>query len=171
MSTTNKNTLEVDLTDKKHYVYMSIIDLLKEQSNCLGSKFGCVIVNPYLYGSMYFGFNGGQFKDDEDCGCQRCIKRANGEIKSGENLNECTCIHAEPRALMWVPSNFKDKHFLDLYVQGLPCIDCAHEIINTGYVGRVFIRDDYYLDKSKTDIVKELFKQNHIDVYYINNSE
>lgn len=159
--------------DTRHYVYMSIIDVIKTQSNCLGSKFACVIVNPHTNGSMYIGFNGSQINSPEikDCNCQRCFKRSKGEIKSGERLDECICIHAEPRALMWVPTDYHNSKLLDMYVQGLPCLDCTAQIIERGYIGNIYIYDDYYLDKEKTAKVKELFEKEGINIHYVNYSE
>lgn len=162
--------------DTKHFLYMSIIDILKTRSNCLGSKFGCVIVNPLTNGSMYIGFNGGTISNNENdeiknCGCLRCIKRSKGEIKSGERLDECVCVHAEPRALMWVPTDYKNTKLMNLYVQGLPCLACTKDIIDTGYVGNIYVYDDYYLDKTKTEKVKELFKENNIGIHYVNYSQ
>lgn len=157
--------------DVKHYLYMSMVDILRTQSNCLGSKFGCIIVNPHTNGSMYMGYNGSSCDDSKDCNCQRCIKRSKGEIKSGERLEDCVCVHAEPRALMWVPTDYFGSKLLNMYIQSLPCIDCANQIVERGYVGNIYVYDDYGVDKEKTARVKELFSNNGINVHYVNYSQ
>ncbi len=117
--------------------FYSIAELTKERSNCIKRKVGCIIVKDNRIVSL--GYNGTP-QGMENCfsgGCERCN---NLNIKSGENLDKCLCLHAEENALLFVSKN--DLLDSDLYVTLIPCIGCVKKIIQCG-IKNVFFGEYY----------------------------
>lgn len=150
--------------------FMGLADEVKCLSNCRGSRFGAVITDG---SSVFIGYSGNQF-DKTLCECERCEKRQKGEIKSGEDLDLCKCQHAEMTALRSYEKHCLNfDHKFDLYIQSLPCNECAVIIyLARKYIDSVNIYDDYYAkDDLRTKNIKELLESAGIKINYINASD
>ena len=75
-------------------------------------------------------------------GCKRCRNRIEGKIKTGEQLEKCSCIHVEASAIL---QNSKECQGSTLYVTGEPCIQCAKLILSVG-IERVVCLEGQYLN-------------------------
>jgi len=67
-------------------------------------------------------------------GCKTCPRKLIG-AKSGARLDLCSCVHSERNALLNAGCDLTGSH-LFAYC-GVPCVDCAIEIINAG-IARVY---------------------------------
>lgn len=129
----------------EEYFY-SIAELTKERSNCIKRKVGCIIVKDYRIISL--GYNGTP-KGMKNCFDGGCIRCNNTDIKSGELLDECLCLHAEENALLFVSK--EDLKNSDLYVTLIPCIGCIKKIIQCG-IKRIFFGEYYNILDEKNII-------------------
>ena len=76
--------------------FISLCELSSQRSNCIRRSIGAVLVKNLRIIST--GYNGAPFgaKNCFEGGCPRCYS----DVKSGKNLEECICIHAEENALL-----------------------------------------------------------------------
>jgi dCMP deaminase len=144
------------LTRDKYYSLIAETTSLR--SNCIKRKVGCVIVKDDRIVSL--GFNGTP-RGTQNCfegGCERCN---DPNVKSGENLHFCKCIHAETNALLF--SDFNILKNASIYITNCPCLECAKLIVQCG-IKYVYYNQSYnpssdnliiqFLEKS--DIICEL---------------
>ncbi len=80
--------------------FMLQAEVAKLRSNCITRHVGAVIVKDNR--QIATGYNGtpSGIKNCFEGGCDRCIARIRGDIKSGESLDRCLCMHAEANAIM-----------------------------------------------------------------------
>ncbi len=107
--------------------YIKIAELSAIRSKCIKRKVGCIIVKDDRILSQ--GINGTP-KGSINCnknGCDRCN---NTQIKSGEKLDTCKCLHAEMNALLF--ANYFDLNNSTMYITHSPCLDCSKYIIQCG---------------------------------------
>lgn len=112
--------------------FMIQSELVKIRSNCITRKVGCVITKNNIQISA--GYNGTPpgIKNCFEGGCERCADRMHNKIKSGENLDRCTCVHAEANALMHGASTGMSFQGATAYVQLAPCLECTKMLITMG---------------------------------------
>jgi dCMP deaminase len=99
--------------------FIQVANLISKRS-CLVKQFGAVITKNNRIVST--GYNGtpSQFLNCNQGGCERCRNGIEGKIKTGEQLEKCSCIHAEASAIL---QNSSVK--VQLYIAEEPCIQCA----------------------------------------------
>ncbi len=131
--------------------FMNMAKVSKERSNCLRGSVGAVMVKNKRV--IATGYNGAPMgvKDCIDGGCERCLRRHQNKIKSGEEKALCICLHAEQNAIL--QSAYHGMSTLDavLYSTIEPCMQCAKELINAG------VKEIVYEDKNDQLSSKKLF--------------
>ena len=134
--------------------FIRIAKLVASRSSCLSRQVGAVIVKDKMLIST--GYNGTPrgIKNCDEGGCKRCADRDAGKIASGENLDECTCVHAEENALLQAAYNGISVKGGVLYTSLCPCRYCTKHILNAG-IRKVYYSDDYELDELSKDLFDE----------------
>ena len=140
--------------------FIKISHLVASRSSCSSRKVGAVIVKDKMVVST--GYNGTPrgIKNCDEGGCQRCEDRKTGNVKSGERLDECICVHAEENALLQAAYNGVSVKDGSIYTSLCPCRYCTKHIINAG-IKRVYYSKDYALD----EISKGLFREAGVDFF------
>ena len=129
--------------------FMEIAEVVSRRSNCLRRSVGAVIMKDNHILST--GYNGTP-RGVKNCfagGCPRCA----GATKSGTNLEECLCTHAEQNAICQAAYYGNSIAGGTIYITISPCLTCAKLIINSGIKEVVYGGDYAFIDK-----VKEMFK-------------
>lgn len=123
------------------------------RSNCMKKKVGCIVAQNFRI--IATGYNGTPYSmpNCNEGGCPRCN---NPDIKGGQRLEECFCIHAEENALLECGKNALGA---TLYCSTCPCIGCAKKIVQVG-ISRVFYSDTFHMD----DIAHFIFGQAKVEV-------
>ena len=134
--------------------FMKICDVIKTRSSCITRQIGAVIIKENRIIST--GYNGTPtgIKNCNEGGCERCSSNP----ISGENIEKCTCSHAEENAITQAARNgiaIKDSF---LYTSMMPCTLCSKMIINAG-IKKIIYRDDY-----KDNVGHEMLKQCNIEI-------
>lgn len=131
--------------------FMNMAKVAQERSNCLRGSVGAVMVRNKRV--IATGYNGAPIgvKDCIDGGCERCLRRHQNKIRSGEEKALCICLHAEQNAIL--QSAYHGMSTLDaaLYSTVEPCMQCAKELINAG------VREVIYAEKNDQLSSKKLF--------------
>ena len=112
--------------------FMLQAELVKLRSNCLTRKVGAVIVRNHI--QVAAGYNGtpaGTINCFEG-GCDRCAKRMEGKIKSGELLDRCLCSHAESNAIIHCATLGTPVGNSTMYTTYVPCLECTKMSITAG---------------------------------------
>ena len=119
----------------------------KLRSNCITRHVGAVIVKDNR--QIATGYNGtpSGIQNCFEGGCPRCAARSRGEIRSGEGLDRCLCIHAEANAIMQCAlfGNAGSTRDATLYSTFAPCIECSKMSLSVG-IRRIVVLDDYAED-------------------------
>lgn len=126
--------------------FMKIAQGVEQRCNCAKTKIGAIITKDNRIVSV--GYNGTASKIG-NCykgECPRCWSN----LRSGEDLDKCICIHAEENALL--EAGRKKCIGGKIYSTVLPCLTCAKHIIQCG-ITEVVYDGDY--DSSMT---RQLFE-------------
>lgn len=117
--------------------FIQIAALTSKRSNCIRRQVGCIIVNENRIIST--GMNGtpSGILNCFEGGCQRCN---NPNIKSGQDIEKCLCIHAEENALLF--ANYSDVRHATIYCTHFPCTTCIKKIIQ-GRIKRIVYLHEY----------------------------
>ena len=125
-------------------------EIAKLRSNCITRHIGAVLVKDNR--QIATGYNGtpSRLKNCFEGGCNRCMARMRGEIKSGESLERCLCTHAEANAIMQCAlfGNAGSTRGASLYSTFAPCIECSKMAISVG-IKRIVVLSDYTEDGTK----------------------
>jgi len=130
--------------------FMNMAKVAATRSNCSRRHVGAVIVQDKQVIST--GYNGTPrgIKNCNEGGCPRCASDA----KSGENLGQCICSHAEENSIVQAAYHGVSVKGSTLYTTYCPCLLCAKMIINAGIKEVVFF-EAYNFD----EITKSLFTE------------
>ena len=122
-------------------------EVAKLRSNCITRHVGAVIVKDNR--QIATGYNGtpSGIKNCFEGGCDRCAARIRGDIKSGESLDRCLCMHAEANAIMQCAlfGNAGTTKDTTLYSTFSPCVECSKMSLSVG-IKRIVILNDYAED-------------------------
>ena len=122
-------------------------EVAKLRSNCITRHVGAVIVKDNR--QIATGYNGtpSGIKNCFEGGCDRCAARIRGDIKSGESLDRCLCMHAEANAIMQCAlfGNAATTKDTTLYSTFSPCVECSKMSLSVG-IKRIVILNDYAED-------------------------
>jgi len=126
----------------KDAYYIALCNQIAAGSKCLKAQYGAVIVGTdgHVKG---MGYNG----KPKGATCDGVCFRMNAEVGGEECSHEC-CIHAERNAIMFTDP--ADRQGATMYVNGLPCQNCALAIMQSG------IRVLVYLDDTQSKTGKRL---------------
>lgn len=77
------------------------------------------------------GFNGNLPKHlhCDAGGCERCN---DPNVKSGEQLERCVCVHAEQNIISYCAKSGVTSHGTTLYLPATPCLDCFKLVVLSG---------------------------------------
>jgi dCMP deaminase len=134
--------------------FMLQAEVAKLRSNCLTRHIGAIIVKDNR--QIATGYNGtpSGIKNCFEGGCQRCLARIKGKVKSGERLDRCLCTHAEANAIMQCAlfGNAGSTKGATLYSTFAPCLECSKMAVSVG-ITRIVVLADYPEDG--TQLLKE----------------
>ena len=130
--------------------FMNIAHVAAERSNCSRRRVAAVIVkDKRVISTGYNGTPRGVTNCDEG-GCPRC----NSNVKSGHNLSECLCCHAEENSIVQAACHGISVEGSMIYTTYSPCLLCAKMIINAG-IKEVVYHSRYSIDETSSLILKE----------------
>ena len=113
--------------------FMLQAELAKLRSNCISRKVGAVIAKDHR--QLATGYNGTPpgVPNCYEGGCERCAKRMDGTVSSGELLERCMCTHAEANAIIHCAIlGIGAVSGATLYSTATPCLDCTKMAITIG---------------------------------------
>jgi dCMP deaminase len=130
--------------------FMNMAKVAATRSNCSRRHVGAVIIRDKQVIST--GYNGTPrgIKNCNEGGCPRC----SSDAKSGDNLTQCICSHAEENSIVQAAYHGVSVKNTTLYTTYCPCLLCAKMIINAG-IKEVVFSEAYNFD----DITKRLFEE------------
>eukprot|EP01056_Protomagalhaensia_sp_Gyna25_P000527 Protomagalhaensia_sp_Gyna_25__526@NODE_1247_length_2026_cov_21_766482_g994_i0_p2_GENE_NODE_1247_length_2026_cov_21_766482_g994_i0NODE_1247_length_2026_cov_21_766482_g994_i0_p2_ORF_typecomplete_len169_score7_24dCMP_cyt_deam_1/PF00383_23/5e23MafB19deam/PF14437_6/2_8e12Bd3614deam/PF14439_6/1_7e03Bd3614deam/PF14439_6/0_0055SNAD4/PF18750_1/0_12APOBEC3/PF18771_1/0_053NAD1/PF18778_1/0_26APOBEC2/PF18772_1/0_46_NODE_1247_length_2026_cov_21_766482_g994_i012581764 len=139
---------------------MRLAFLVSSRANCRKRRVGAVIVKKHRIVST--GYNGTPTGTVNclDGGCSRC---GNSEIKEGQLLQTCVCLHAESNAI--IEQGRENIMGSSLFVTSTPCLDCAKTIVQAG-IKRVVYFDVY----GNTETAIRLLTQSGVEVVQMQDS-
>lgn len=163
----------------KHKLFISIAELVAEQSTCCRLHVGAVLVKDSRVISMgYNGVPSGQ-KHCEDCFVDIYKEQFSDKYPTQEefmkskdfydthgkfsNDNE---LHAEQNALLFAAKNGIATAGATLYVTWSPCINCAKIIVTAG-ISKIYYKHLY--DRNQEGLV--LLANNGIECVHLNEDE
>jgi len=129
---------------------MNIARVVKTRGNCRRRQVAAVIVKDRRIIST--GYNGTP-SGIRNCfagGCPRCASN----VRSGKNLGECICAHAEENAIIQAANYGVALKGASLYCTESPCLLCAKMIISAG-IKKVIYENEYHYSRQ----VASLFRQ------------
>ncbi|EPZ33046.1 Polyprenyl synthetase domain-containing protein [Rozella allomycis CSF55] len=103
--------------------FMQLAELASHRSNCMKRRVGAVLVKNSII--MATGYNGTPryYPNCLDGYCARCN---DADVKCGQKLDECFCLHAEENALLEAGRDRANGG--TIYCNTCPCIGCAKKI-------------------------------------------
>lgn len=138
---------------------MDVASVMSSRSRCSRAQIGAVIVSSNQRIAAT-GYNGPAAAWPHEGMCIEWCPRARGEAPLDNLYDACPSIHAEANALMYV-----DRSSIDggtLYVTGVPCMQCAKLISNSG-IHRVVCRASEADAHRKPELVFEYLLKTGID--------
>ena len=126
---------------------MTLARAVESGANCTGSQVGAVVVlgddrlGDRVVATGYNGTPAG-LTNCVDGGCVRCARRQSDQVKSGEGLDWCICVHAEQNALLTAARFGISVQGATLYTTVQPCFGCLKEVIQAG-IARIVYADVY----------------------------
>lgn len=130
--------------------FMDIARMVSLRSNCVKRHVAAVLVKDRRI--IATGYNGTPrgVRNCNEGGCPRC----NSFGKSGSNLSECLCSHAEENAITQSAYHGVNIKEATLYTTFSPCLICTKMIINSGLKEVVY--DVHY---PLADVAKRLLRE------------
>lgn len=120
---------------------MQLAEDAKSRSTCYVPKGAILVRDNRMISTGYNDTPTGILNCGEG-GCERCAKRRINLIASGQDLDRCSCVHAEANSI--IQAARYGVTILDsiLYTTFTPCTDCAKMLINAG-IKRVVAKEKY----------------------------
>ncbi len=116
------------------------------RSTCLRRKVGAVIATPE-HEMVSQGYNGSPRGTPNCTDIGQCERQRMG-VPSGQRLETCRAVHAEPNAIINAGRHGKDVKSGILYCTTYPCQICSGIIVNAG-IKEVVYEADYPNDQAK----------------------
>jgi len=133
--------------------FIQIAHVVKKRGNCIRRKVGALIVkDKQIIATGYNGTPTG-IKNCFEGGCERCMKREKGILKSGEEKGKCICICAEQNALLQAARHGTSTNNATMYITDSPCLSCCKMIINSG-ISKV-IAENIHHDTAGLNLLKK----------------
>lgn len=108
---------------------MKIAEVVSARSSCIRRQAGAILVkNDQIISTGYNGTARGTVNCDLG-GCKRC---KTPDIKVGERLDDCVCLHAEENTIIQAAREGISTIGSVLYCTYSPCLNCAKLIVNAG---------------------------------------
>lgn len=128
--------------------FMRIAEFSAKRTNCMKRGVGAVLVQEKRI--IATGYNG-TARGLNNCfegGCGRC----NSNVKCGQSLDSCLCLHAEENALL--EAGRSRSTGATLYCTTAPCLSCARKICQMS-VARVVYQRDYSVEHFTERLLRE----------------
>lgn len=136
--------------------FMNIANQVATRSNCCSRQVAAIIIKDKRIIST--GYNGTprNTKNCNEGGCARCWNKVHGDgaVKTGTQLEECTCSHGEENAIVQASYHGVSINGSTLYTTFSPCLMCAKMCINSGIVEIVYA-DEYPLSETAQKLLLE----------------
>ena len=130
--------------------FIDIAHVVARRSNCRRRQVAAlIVVEKRIISTGYNGTPRG-IKNCYEGGCPRCA----GDSKSGANLGDCICAHAEENAIVQAAYHGISVRGGTLYSTISPCLMCAKMIINAG-LKEVDYEHDYHFQKTVRDLFRK----------------
>ncbi len=130
--------------------FIDIAHVVARRSNCRRRQVAAlIVVEKRIISTGYNGTPRG-IKNCYEGGCPRCA----GDSKSGANLGDCICAHAEENAIVQAAYHGISVRGGTLYSTISPCLMCAKMIINAG-LKEVVYEHDYHFQKTVRDLFRK----------------
>ena len=114
--------------------FIDIAHVVARRGNCRRRQVAAlIVVDRRIVSTGYNGTPRG-VPNCTDGGCPRCVSPA----RSGENLGDCICAHAEENAIVQAAYHGIAVRGGTLYCTLSPCLMCCKMIINAGLVEVVY---------------------------------
>lgn len=125
-------------------------------STCVKAQYMAILVDPdgYVIGTGYNGTPSG-WQHCNDGGCPRGVAMPQG----GGSYIDCYSVHAEINA--FTHADATRARGGTLYVNGLPCWDCAKVIVNSGVTRLVYLEGR---DARDNDQILRFLNASHMEV-------
>jgi dCMP deaminase len=130
------------------FYFMSLANLASQRSNCMKRRVGAVIVADRKVVATGYNGTARNLKNCSDGGCPRC----NGNVKCGQSLDTCLCLHGEENALL--EAGAQRCQGATIYSTSTPCLGCTKRIIQVG-IKRVVFDIEYSIDHNSKDLFDE----------------
>ncbi|KAF9041743.1 hypothetical protein BDZ89DRAFT_944334 [Hymenopellis radicata] len=155
----NVHLSQIDLLDAAHLrpdwdtYFMTLASLASQRSNCMKRRVGAILVRDNRIVST--GYNGTprHLLNCNEGGCPHCNKT----IVTGDDADQCICLHAEENALLEAGRDRVGGSVL--YCNTCPCLKCTVKIIQTGVTAVVY-NLSYKVDAASA----ALFEQAGVDL-------
>ena len=130
--------------------FMDIALVVKRRGNCLRRQVAAVIVMDHRIIST--GYNGtpSGIRNCFEGGCPRCASK----VRSGRNLDQCVCAHAEENAIIQAAHYGVALRGATLYCTESPCLLCAKMIISAG-IKKVIYGNKYHFNRQVSALFVE----------------
>ena len=110
--------------------FMALCDAIASKSPCHSRNIGALVVIDKSIAST--GFNGPARGYPH---CETCIRKADPNYKSGQNLDKCPAAHAEGNCISNAARTGTSLRGGTLYLNtDFPCKDCMTAIVNAGII-------------------------------------
>ncbi|MFC1453943.1 cytidine/deoxycytidylate deaminase family protein [Verrucomicrobiota bacterium] len=130
--------------------FINIARVVSSRGNCLRRQVAAVIVKDRRIIST--GYNGtpSGIRNCYEGGCPRCASK----VRSGKNLDQCICAHAEENAIIQAANYGVALRGAVLYCTESPCLLCAKMIISAG-IKKVIYENEYHFNRQVVSLFRE----------------
>jgi dCMP deaminase len=130
--------------------FMDIAHVVARRSNCCRRQVAALIVlEKRIISTGYNGTPRG-IRNCSEGGCKRCA----GKSKSGADLGDCVCCHAEENAIVQAAYHGISVRGGTIYATISPCLMCAKMVINAG-LEEVVYEHEYHFTKQARALFRE----------------
>lgn len=135
---------------------MSLAVEVASRSNCVKSHVGAVILVGDRVRSV--GYNGTVegYRDCFDGGCPRC---KDPNIRRGEQMDRCICVHAEENALITAARYGISVDGAECFVTHEPCLGCTKLLIQAHVKRVVYLTTYQYADEADHNENREAMRR------------
>eukprot|EP01054_Gregarina_sp_Poly1_P003080 Gregarina_sp_Poly_1__3079@NODE_1867_length_3162_cov_62_837480_g1211_i0_p2_GENE_NODE_1867_length_3162_cov_62_837480_g1211_i0NODE_1867_length_3162_cov_62_837480_g1211_i0_p2_ORF_typecomplete_len303_score13_34dCMP_cyt_deam_1/PF00383_23/8_6e23MafB19deam/PF14437_6/2_8e14APOBEC3/PF18771_1/0_006CCDC84/PF14968_6/0_078Bd3614deam/PF14439_6/1_6e03Bd3614deam/PF14439_6/0_073SNAD4/PF18750_1/0_62_NODE_1867_length_3162_cov_62_837480_g1211_i07871695 len=159
------NSVEVLIRPSWDLYFLRLANLVSSRANCRKRRVGAVVVKDRRIVST--GYNGTPtgMANCLDGGCRRCCDL---NVKEGEKLDTCCCLHAESNAIL--EAGREKCRGATMYVTCIPCLNCAKEIVQAEIAALFYIKSYAHEKTSHAFFRQSSIKITHFDHYILSQS-
>lgn len=133
--------LESSTATAKDIKWMKMcIDNSRRFSTCIKAQYFSIVIDDETGSLVSEGWNGVP-AGDIHCVDGGCIRPYEGSVP-GSSYDNCIACHAEAAAIL--RSDIDKRYRCSIFVNGVPCMDCAALIVHAGFSRLVYLHNDFY---------------------------